>query len=134
MAYGAAFGAIQQMPQIVPGLPEVRAMAQGSRRRRRADRAARCRDVTKVQEIGGLVGRILLAFLAVCIVSRRKLIRMFQMPGLIVMPSCSACAARTDLHMAVRGACSSPVCHRVAIQFLGQLPAAGVSRLSARHR
>ena len=24
MAYGAAFGAIQQIPQIVPGLPEVR--------------------------------------------------------------------------------------------------------------
>ena len=27
--YGAAFGAIQQVPQIVPALPEVRAMTQG---------------------------------------------------------------------------------------------------------
>src|SRR5688500_6519028 len=29
MSYGAAFGAIQQAPQIVPGLPEVRARVQG---------------------------------------------------------------------------------------------------------
>ena len=29
-AYGAAFGAIQQIPQIVPGLPEVRAMTAAS--------------------------------------------------------------------------------------------------------
>ena len=43
-------------------------------------------DVTKVQEIGGLVGRVALALLAVVIVSRRQLIRMFQIPGLIVMP------------------------------------------------
>jgi hypothetical protein len=43
-------------------------------------------DVTKVQEVGGLVGRILLAILVVRVVSRRKLIRMYQIPGLIVMP------------------------------------------------
>jgi hypothetical protein len=43
-------------------------------------------DVTKVQEVGGLVGRVILATLAVVIVSRRTLIRMFQIPGLIVMP------------------------------------------------
>ncbi len=35
MSYGAAFGAIQQIPQIVPGLPEVREMVQGLQRRRR---------------------------------------------------------------------------------------------------
>ena len=34
MAYGAAFGAIQQVPQIVPGLPEVQAGRRGCRRRR----------------------------------------------------------------------------------------------------
>ena len=37
--------------------------------------------MTKFQEIGGLAGRVALAWLAVVIVSRRKLIRMFQMPG-----------------------------------------------------
>ena len=57
MAYGAAFGAIQQMPQIVPGLPEVRAMVQGrpAPEARRSNSASR-RTSTKVQEIGGLDG------------------------------------------------------------------------------
>ena len=43
-------------------------------------------DYTKVQEIGGLLGRFLLAVLAVVIVSRRGLLRLFQVPGLIFMP------------------------------------------------
>ena len=40
----------------------------------------------KVQEVGGLVGRFLLAFLAVRVVSRRNLLRAFQLPGLVVLP------------------------------------------------
>ena len=98
MAYGAAFGAIQQIPQIVPGLPEVRAMVAGqppAQARLAEQRVAS--DVTKVQEFGGLAGRVALAALAVVIVSRRKLIRMFQVPGLILMPIAFAWAARTDL-------------------------------------
>lgn len=43
-------------------------------------------DYTKVQEVGGLIGRFLLAMLAVVIVSRRSLLRLFQVPGLILMP------------------------------------------------
>ena len=100
-SYGAAFGAIQQIPQIVPGLPEVKAMAQKQIDEKSQDKPlsvpeakriegqvvqAVAADVTKVQEIGGLVGRFLLAFLAVRIVSRRALLRVFQVPGLIVMP------------------------------------------------
>jgi MFS family permease len=97
-AYGAAFGAIQQVQQIVPGVPEVRQMTQGLPPPRAAlitqEAAA---NVTKVQEIGGLVGRIALAYLAVVIISRRKLIRLFQLPGLIVMPFTFALAATTSL-------------------------------------
>src|SRR5688572_16514816 len=62
MAYGAAFGAIQQIPQIVPGLPEVRQMVAGRQppeARLIEQRVAS--DVTKFQEIGGLVGRVALA-------------------------------------------------------------------------
>ena len=87
MAYGAAFGAIQQIPQIVPGLPEVREMVAGlppPQANQIVQKVAS--DVTKVQEIGGLMGRVLLAILVVRIVSRRKLIRLFQIPGLLVMP------------------------------------------------
>jgi hypothetical protein len=43
-------------------------------------------NVTKVQEVGGLVGRVIMAWLALIIVSRQRLIRTFQIPGLIVMP------------------------------------------------
>ena len=39
------------------------------------------------QEIGGLVGRFLLAMLAVRILSRRVLLRIFQIPGLLLMPA-----------------------------------------------
>ena len=78
-AYGAAFGAIQQMPRIVPGIEEVRALPQP-----RIQQTAS--QVQAYQEFGGLAGRFLLAGLALYIVSRRKLIRVFQIPGLIIMP------------------------------------------------
>ena len=77
--YGAAFGAIQQMPRIVPGLPEVRELA-------RPAIEATVSRVQYFQEIGGLAGRIILAFLAIRIVSRRRLVHVFQIPGMILLP------------------------------------------------
>jgi MFS family permease len=98
-AYGAAFGAIQQVPQIVPGLQEVRQRTQGMTPPQAAlvnqEIAA---NVTKVQEVGGLAGRVALAYLAVVIISRRKLVRMFQIPGLVVMPLAFAVAATTSVN------------------------------------
>ena len=43
-------------------------------------------EYTKMQELGGLAGRFLLAVLAVRIVSRRWLLRVFQWPGIVVVP------------------------------------------------
>jgi MFS family permease len=165
---GAAFGAIQQMPQIVPALPEIPklvdarmaaakpgtpahgatsaatrpldgavaalpgtnpttrtamvtpappnspttrpttaaaggkpATAGGPPDPRRLATAGVVQEtaasVTKLQEIGGLVGRFVLAFLAVRIVSRRSLIRIFQVPGLIIVPLVFAWAATHGL-------------------------------------
>jgi hypothetical protein len=100
MSYGAAFGAIQQVPQMIPGLPEVRQMTSGRPvAETRAIEQRVASDVTKVQEIGGLAGRVALAWLAVIVVSRRKLIRMFQVPGLIVMPLAFAWAATSSLNL-----------------------------------
>ena len=86
-SYGAAFGALQQIPQIVPGLPEVKAAVEGKivpeQKKIEQKYAA---DYTKVQEVGGLLGRFLLAILAVRIVSRRLLLRVFQVPGLFLVP------------------------------------------------
>lgn len=78
-AYGAAFGAIQQAPQITPGLQEVAKMAPSVR----GETVAR---VQQMQEFGGLFGRIALALLAVAIASRRALLRVFILPGLFIVP------------------------------------------------
>ena len=142
---GAAFGAIQQMPQIVPGVPQVQQEirtasagatgAAGATRPTTAPTTAptsapavpganpgavagaprpgpgapnpvagriiqeRAADVTKVQEYGGLLGRVLLAALVVRIVSRRALIRLFQVPGLFILPFTFAYAATHSLDM-----------------------------------
>ena len=43
--------------------------------------------VTILQEIGGMVGRVALAVLALMLVSRRSLLRIFQIPSLFVVPA-----------------------------------------------
>ncbi|HXG63768.1 MAG TPA: MFS transporter [Blastocatellia bacterium] len=78
-SYGAAFGAIQHIPRIVPGLPEVAPLP-------RPQQEQTISTVQFFQEMGGLTGRFLLAFLAVRILSRRKLLRFFQVPGLVLIP------------------------------------------------
>jgi MFS family permease len=124
-SYGIAFGAIQQLPQIlgarvVPAreagqapseyghaaiLKEAKAAAATARtdatakqleppKVLAAGRAAAgntsdaiVANVTFWQEIGGLVGRFLLAVLAVVIISRRALFRVFQIPSLFFVPA-----------------------------------------------
>ena len=110
-SYGIAFGAIQQLPQILgaPNRGHVEVLAEGAAARARAVAAAQARGeapppeprlrqaagnavdqavarVTFWQEMGGLAGRCALALLAVAIVSRRTLLRIFQIPALIVVP------------------------------------------------
>jgi Na+/melibiose symporter-like transporter len=77
--FAVAFGAIQQLPQIVPGLPEVRDLPRPTQQQTAG-------TVQLIQEVGGLAGRFFLAFLAVRILSRRKLLRVFLVPGLILVP------------------------------------------------
>jgi MFS family permease len=103
-SYGAAFGAIQQMPQIAPGLKEdveaykakilkIQEKLPEEKRKpipppaltKQAEQKL-ASDYTKVQEIGGLIGRFLFAAIAVWFVSRRNLLRVFQIPGLLLMP------------------------------------------------
>jgi MFS family permease len=77
--YGTAFGAIQQMPRVVPGLAGVRALAPKVQEQTIS-------GVQFYQEMGGLAGRTALAFLAGVIISRRKLLHLFQIPSLIAVP------------------------------------------------
>jgi MFS family permease len=107
-SFGAAFGAIQMIPQIVPGLRDVQeegqhkaeaakqtALEGGSTAAEAARKGELARkqfeekagaQYTKMQEIGGLIGRFALAVLAVYVVSRRNLLRLFLVPGIIIMP------------------------------------------------
>ncbi|HWN96842.1 MAG TPA: MFS transporter [Methylomirabilota bacterium] len=109
-SYGIAFGAIQQLPQILGGpkghaqivaqgkAAQEKAVAEASEKGLPAPDARRLRQifsnsadeavakVTIWQEIGGLVGRFLLAIAAVQILSRRTLLRIFQIPALIFVP------------------------------------------------
>ena len=78
-SFAAAFGAIQQMPGIVPGLPDVRALPRPAQQQMVS-------LVQSFQEFGGLAGRLVLAFLAVRILSRRRLLHFFQIPGLVLLP------------------------------------------------
>ena len=129
--YGAAFGAIQLVPQIVPGLDkqfapltkmrekmdEVSTKLAGIEEQAKKDpsqaeslkaertaatlekvalgleiktlvdkQQATVGQVQLWQEFGGLLGRFVLAFLAVRMVSRQRLLRLFQIPGVILIP------------------------------------------------
>jgi len=77
--YATAFGAIQQMPRVVPGLQQVRSLP-GIAQEQTVS------GVQGFQEAGGLAGRVLLAYLAAIIVSRRKLLHVFQFPGIVLLP------------------------------------------------
>ncbi|MFM9196426.1 MAG: MFS transporter [Planctomycetia bacterium] len=110
-SYGIAFGAIQQLPQILGG-PKGHAAILAAAKAAQDEAIAAAKQagqpapppgklksiagnatdeavagVTIYQEIGGLVGRVLLALAAVRIVSRRALLRRFQWPALVVVPA-----------------------------------------------
>jgi len=91
-SYGAAFGAIQHLPQIVPGLPELKGLP-------RPQVQATVGTVQLIQELGGLCGRFILAYLAVIVVSRRALLRVFQVPGLFLVPLVFVFPATRDLEL-----------------------------------
>jgi MFS family permease len=109
-SYGLAFGAIQQLPQIlgaphghvvmkeaaVAAAKEATVAAKKSGKdlaewqKKQAGGNASDEKVAGVsiyQEIGGLVGRFLLALLAIQFLSRRMLLRLFQIPALIIVPA-----------------------------------------------
>jgi MFS family permease len=78
-SYAASFGMLQHFARIIPGMPGVRPLAHSVQQQRVGTLQA-------AQEFGGLVGRFLMAFLAVRVVSRRRLLRLFQVPGLLLIP------------------------------------------------
>lgn len=110
--FGAAFGAIQHMPRMVSGLTEVKQEMQAAREALGEDASPKeikeaenavteavAADVSQWQEMGGILGRLVLAYLAVRIVNRRRLILVFLIPGLIFMPLTFGYAAVNSLNL-----------------------------------
>ena len=95
-AYAASFGMLQHFARIIPGTPSVRVLAHQVQEQRISVFQA-------LQEWGGLAGRIVMAFLAVRIMSRRKLLRLFQVPGLILTPLVMFLPATRDMDMSPAG-------------------------------
>ncbi len=92
LSYAPTFGALQHLPRIVPGLPEVVDATPQVKQ-------AAAGTVQIFQETGGLVGRFLLAFLVVRIVSRQKLLRIFVAPALAIIPLVFIYPATTSFEM-----------------------------------
>ena len=97
-SFGAAFGAIQHMPRMIPHLVQEQTEGKSPKEASLISQGVAA-NVAQAQEVGGIVGRILLAVLAVRIVSRRGLIRVFLVPGLIVVPLTFGYGAVTNLQL-----------------------------------
>ena len=101
--YGMAFGAMQHLPQIVPGLADVKAAAKAkqdalvqaaatagkpapdAKAVAAAGRMETEKNVGEVQlwqEIGGMVGRLALAGVIIVVASKRNVLRLFHLPAL----------------------------------------------------
>src|SRR3954470_7091527 len=94
-SYGVAFGAIQQLPQIIPGIDTVQQKIQAVTAGKPAPEAKALTaktsqeivaNYTKAQETGGLLGRFALAMIVTYFASRRNLLRVFLLPGLVLLP------------------------------------------------
>jgi MFS family permease len=142
-AYGAAFGAIQLTPQIVPGLipdgpklAQLQAAYETKTKELPADspelaelkkqivglgkaREAAVSGVNAWQEYGGLTGRIVLAVLAGLAIGRRNLLRLFQIPGMFVVPLVFWFAARESIEILKAGIFVAGFCTVAQFSFWG---------------
>jgi hypothetical protein len=77
--YAMAFGMLQHVPRIVPGLHGVAELARKSQEQ----------WVSYVHihvDVGAVIGRLLFVFLAIYLVSRRRMLQAFLVSGLAVFP------------------------------------------------
>lgn len=95
-SYAGSFGMLQHFARIIPGTPGIRTLSHTAQEQAVS-------TLQGVQEFGSLAGRLLMAFLAVRIVSRRRLLRLFQIPGLVLVPIVMFFPAVRDADMSAWG-------------------------------
>lgn len=77
--YAVPYGALQHTPRIVPGI-----VAHSISSPRQIQQIVS--TVFLLQELGSITGRLIFGFLAAQIAGRRRLLRLFLVPGLLVFP------------------------------------------------
>lgn len=110
--YGLGYATVSQMPRIVPGLAGVRDLP-------RIGQEQTISFVHFMQDFGGLVGRFAVAFLAITWLTRRQVLRTFQVPALIVVPLLFATAPYLNLTALACGALLGGVLVNGQINFVG---------------
>ena len=91
-SFAAAFGATHHIPRIVPALPQVQHLP-------RQQQEQTVSVVHFFGEMGNVTGRIAFTLLAVWVVSRRQLLRLFLLPSLFLFPLVLVFAATRDLQL-----------------------------------
>lgn len=121
--YAAGFGALQHMPRIIPGLAEVHALP--------ANRQEQVIGlVSASQELGSLIGRFAMAALLVAWVGRRRVLRGFQWPALILLPGLFLVAPYLDVGVLALVVLLSGLIYNGQINFIGNyLPQVYPTRL-----
>ena len=79
-------GKTQKLPKDAPEVKELRKQRLEKLDELKRLGKSRVGTTQRWQEIGGLLGRVILAILLIFVASRRTLLRIFQVPGMIVLP------------------------------------------------
>lgn len=95
-AYAGSFGTLQHVARIVPGLPAIRNLTHVAQQQAVSGYQA-------LEEFGGLFGRLLMAYLVVRIVNRKRLLQAFILPGLLLVPFVFFLPALSDMSMSRLG-------------------------------
>jgi len=77
--YAGAYGVLQQVPRLVPGLPDVRVLTPRGQEQTVS-------IVHLFSAIGDLTGRCLFALVVVAAAGQRRLLRAFLVPAIVVIP------------------------------------------------
>lgn len=91
-AYAGSFGTLQHVARIVPGLPAIRGLSHTAQQQAVSGYQA-------LEEFGGLFGRLLMAYLVVRVVNRKRLLQAFVAPGLLLVPLVFFLPAVRDMGM-----------------------------------
>ena len=121
--YGIAFGVMVHMPRIVPGLEGIRDLP-------RMQQEQSVSLVHFVGDIGSFIGRFALAFLAISLLTRRQVLRTFQLPGLLIFPALFAATPFIDVTVLAAGALLAGIALNGQLNFIGNyLPLVYPARL-----